>query len=254
MFKAVYLAVVVISAAFSSAVSAQEFQAQLTERTIRVTQERLVAMIGKDATDAAKVFAIPVERFEAMAQTPDSGVVLSTTTFPIGGSRARVDGVGPKKDMYVLIDYQRGVSYLVKPDAKTYVELSPGLSDGPARTPGPASLKRLNQTARIHGQDTTAYDIKSDLGTARVWVSAAHKELAKFYQQVRAATPKLRADGGNLRELSTAMSAEHGTPIRLQLFDENGYTIVDLVSVEKKTFPADTFTIPAGFQKAGAPG
>lgn len=249
-----WIALVLVSASASLAV-AQDFQASITKRVIKVSQERLVAMAGKDAKDPAKVFAIPVERFEALATTPDSGVTVTTTSFPMGGMRVRMDGIGPKKDMYLLIDYERAVTYLVKPEAKSYVELNPSLSDTASATPtAPPVLRALNKTAKVNGQNTSAYELKTKTETAQAWVSAENPDLAKFYKQARSALPKMRADGGNLKDLTAGLTSEHGVPVRVQLLDAAGYTIDELLSVEKKTFPPDTFKIPAGYQKVGAPG
>jgi hypothetical protein len=43
--------------------------------------------------------------------------------------------------------------------------------------------------------------------------------------------------------------SEYGIPVRVQTLDGRGYQVEELVEIQKKPLPADTFAVPAGFEK-----
>ena len=84
----------------------------MTSRTVTVKPNRLTVLLKGESTDASKVFALPTDRLLSLAQDPDSGVEVKTTTVLVSGSKVHV-AVG--KDNYVITDVTQNTFWVVLP-------------------------------------------------------------------------------------------------------------------------------------------
>lgn len=244
------IAVFGLATTLAAAASAAPFQGTITSRVMTVSSQRLVTMLGGGATEPQKVFAVPVERFTALADTADSGVTLQTTTISLSGSKGRLDGLGNDKNRFALIDVDKRLVQVVVPEKKAYLEWTPA-AGSKATTPGKAlALKPLGKSEKINGFKTSAYEVRDAGETVVVWVTTDDAELARVYRSVTDLQKQMRNDAPNLTEMAIALAAAIGLPVRVQTLDARQYSLREISAVSRKPVAADQFNIPAGFTRS----
>ncbi|MBI3785623.1 MAG: DUF4412 domain-containing protein [Deltaproteobacteria bacterium] len=250
-----------------SAARAAEFEGVLQSRIVNVETSRLVTMLGGDATDAHKVFAVPLERFVALAG-PDSGVQVKEADLKVKGSKVRLDDEA--HGIYIIIDTNSGVVSIVKPKDKAYLEWTKSdrqrvnapneaaqesmqdqaakKGDGKDAATAQVEAKPLGKTQTINDMKTSAFEAHSGATTVLAWITPEYKEIARIYKVFQSGDQRLNsspaADSGIERTL-----AAQGLPVRVQTFDPSGYHIRELLGIEKKALASDLFSAPADYAK-----
>jgi hypothetical protein len=259
---------------------AADFEGLLTSRITTVQPSRLVTMLGADATNADKVFAVPIERFTGLSGA-DTGVESKTATLQVKGSKVRVD-VGDTGN-YVIVDTDSSMIYLVMPKDKVVTEVSKAdrerlnqqaapmqkmmqeqlaklppeqrqkaeamMGKVPAMAAPEVKAKALGKTQTVNGMTASAYETRSSDTVTLGWVTEENKNIARIYKAFQDSDKKLTIGGTGQEGVVERAFAAHGLPVRVQKLGPSGYRIQELTKVEKKALAADLFTTPAGYTK-----
>ncbi|GIW45074.1 MAG: hypothetical protein KatS3mg077_2356 [Candidatus Binatia bacterium] len=224
-------------------------------RVLRVETSRLVTILGGEATEADTVFAVPIERFLALANRPDSGVQLEESEFRLRGQRLRLDGVGSGGG-YVLVDLANTSMQWMHPKERAYVEWRK--PNDPARRPTPLSqLEPLGRELTIHGFRTRGYRMQASGGTAWLWIASEPAALAPVMKRIADLQLAVKSEPETLDQWAIGRAMQEGVPIRVQALSPKEYVIRELVSFTPKTWDAAEFQVPAGWkaipvERAGA--
>jgi len=250
----------------ATAVQAADFEGVLKSRIIRVGTSRLVTMLGRDATDASKVFAVPVERFASQTE-PDSGVQVKEADLKVKGSKVRLDDAA--NGIYIIIDTESGLMSIVKPKDKAYLEwtkndrqrmnaanesVEKSMHDQAAKKAdgkeagAPAEAKALNKSETINDMKASAYEVRSGDTTALGWVSAEYKDVARVYKAFQSGDMRLNNAPSAESGIERAFAAK-GLPVRVQILDSSGYQIRELKGVEAKSLDKGLFAPPSDYTK-----
>lgn len=224
-------------------------------RVVRVETSRLVTILGAEATDPDKVFAVPIERLLALAKSADSGVKLDETEFRIRGQRLRLDGVGSEGG-YVLVDLTTASMQWVHPKQRAYVEWRK--PSAPAKSPTPLpKMEPLDRELTINGFRTRGYRVQAPGGTAWVWIASEPAALAPIMNGMAELQTAVKPELESLDQWAIVRAMQEGVPIRVQALSPKQYVIRELVSFTPKNWDAADFQIPAGWkgipvERAGA--
>ncbi len=216
-------------------------------RVVRVEPNRLVAILGGDATEPDKVFALPMERFLALARSPDSGVQVEESAVRLRGRRLRVDHVGSQGASYVLVDLDSSAMWWVHPKEKAYVEWRKPVGTAKSPTPLP-QLETLEQTSTINGFTARAFRLQTSDGTALVWIAQEPRGLRTVLASFGELQQAVKPVPESLDQLALRLGMGSGVPVRVQVLTPKGYTVHEIVAFEQKSWPADEFSVPAGWK------
>jgi hypothetical protein len=267
--------------------AADGFEGTLKVRTVAIETDHLSGLLdGKSVTDSQNVFAISVDKLLALK---GSGVEVTEPTIYIKGSKVRAESIGRDRNDYVIMDLDSGTSWMVTPKDKKYVEWTkgdtqalankmeemhkamdermaklppeqrqqmeammkgmPGMPGAPAAAPK-VEVHPLGKTQTVDGVQTTGYEARQGSETVQAWVTQDYKELLPTFQAMQEnmekMTPGRKAGEKGVR----ATLAAYGLPVRVQTLGGRQYRVEDLLEVQKKSVPADLFSLPAGFEKS----
>jgi len=219
----------------------------IRSRVVRVEPNRLVAILGGDATEPDKVFTLPMERFLTLARSPDSGVQVEESAVRLWGRRLRVDHVGSQGASYLLVDLDSSAMWWVHPKEKAYVEWRKPAGAAKSPTPTP-QLEALEQASAINGFSARAFRLQTSDGTALLWIAQEPRGLrtvlASFGELQRAVKPVPES----LDQLALRLGMDSGVPVRVQVLTPKSYTVHEIVAFEQRSWPADEFSVPAGWK------
>jgi len=264
---------------------AADFEGTIKLRALSVDTKQLSSLVGEQSTtDAAKLFAIPMDKLLALKGQANSSLQVLEPTIAIKGAKVRADGVGREHDQYVLMDLDKKTTWLVMPKDKKYFEWSAadvqalntkmeamqkelesrlatlppeqrkqveammkGMPGGSGAAPK-VDLRPLGTTETINGMSATAFEVRNGGEQSVGWVTQEHKDLMQAFKALQESQEKM-TPGHHGQKSDRLLLAERGLPVRVQTLDGGQYRVEDVLDVKKQAVPADLFTIPAGFEK-----
>lgn len=217
-------------------------------RTIKVDTNRLVALLGGEATTPEKVFAVPIERLVALGKTSDSGVTVEERAVRVRGARLRIDGVGSDPQSFVLVDAEDGSIRWAHPKESAYVEWrkpAKNLSATPSAQP---HLEPLDRSETIHGFATRGYRVGYGDSVAWVWLANEPAALASVLRAFAAIQNAVRPVPESGEEAILPAAMKLGVPVRVQTLSPQGYTVQEIVAFERKSWPPADFAVASGWK------
>ncbi|GBD24699.1 hypothetical protein HRbin30_00012 [bacterium HR30] len=225
-------------------------------RLVRVETSRLVAILGGQATEPEHVFALPMERLLALAKDPGSGVKLEEHELRLSGRRIRIDQIASKEPSYVIVDVAGGTMQWVHPQKRSYVEWRK--PPAPAKNPTPLpQLEPLEREANINGFRTRGYRLRTDSGTAWLWIAQEPQALVSVLQALAELQTLVKPTIESFEQLATLRGMQEGVVIRMQALTPKEYIVQELVSFTPKRWDTADFRVPPGWkgvpvERAGA--
>ncbi|MEX0602819.1 MAG: DUF4412 domain-containing protein [Bacteroidota bacterium] len=198
----------------------------------------------------AATAASPAQNFEGiLTYTVTSHHTTSDVKYYSKGDRMRVEVSGTDDaGMIMLMDGNSTTMVMLIPQTQTYMEqqMEEDVPDGPGTGEG-FSFRKTGKTTEICGYRSDQFHITADGEQIELWATRA---LGKMVQ--------LKAVQGNARGGMEVIERELGEkgyiPLRIiQTRDGEEEMRMEAVAVEKKTLPADLFTIPKGYTKMELP-
>ena len=260
----------------TSATTAQAFEGPLKWRIVRVDKAALAKVAG-DASDADKVFAVPLETIMSM----HGDAVVTDATVYIKGGKVRADTTARDGQNYYLTDLDSGTTLVVMPKEKKVMEvghkdvelmeqrassmrallqrqmeaMSPEKRKNAAAILGSdeasaaVDLVELGKTQTINGMQTNAFAVRGGKDTIVGWVSPGHAEVLEVFKKMERSRAQLGSRSGPQPK---SVLAQKGLPVRVQTLDDHQYILDDLVLIEEKPISDDLFAVPANFAKTTA--
>lgn len=286
-FSSIVLLCVLASA---RAVLAADFEGEITLRTIRADQARLVTMLGASATEPQKVFEVPIERFAAMKDQADSGVHVQDVVLQVRGRKVRANHIAPKDPTaYALIDTEKDSFAVVRPSDKTYFEMPTAKMEeatlaaaeklvreqmdklppdkralaeqalkqksgaaGAVPVPTPA-VKPLGKSLQLVGFQAAGYEVTSPQETTRGWVAKDTSNLGMIFTYFQQFERRMRSNPFRPQPASTVVVlSDYGMPLLAQTMNQRGYQVREVLAIKAKSLEAASMEIPAGFTKTKA--
>ncbi len=272
---------VAVAATLTHAAHGADFEGEVSVRLIHVSLGRLVTMLGAGATQPQKVFEVPVERFAAMKDQPDSGVDVQDLTFLVRGAKVRINNFAPREpNTFVLSDTAKGTLSVIRPTEKSYAELSTAKLEADSRTAAEAFLsqqldtlsaekraqaeqflkhgkdgaasavpapvvKPLGKTLTIAGMQASGYEIKSSEENAIGWVAKDSNNVAPLFKFFQRFEKSLR-NNPLQPAAAVVVIADYGIPLRTQVLSASDYLIREVVAIKPKKVEAGLFEVPKG--------
>lgn len=244
---------------------AAAFEGVVKWRTLKVGAEPLGKVAG-DATDAAKVFAVPLDTLMKM----HGEAKVTEATLYVKGSKVRSES--NRAPSYILMDLDAGTTEVVLTEQKKILEVTAedvdaleargealrrmagGKRDGSqerddgADSAGPVDFVALDRTETINGFQASAYQGSNAKETVRGWVAGDKPELTQLFEQFqRFQSQMLGRRSATLRPQQAL--ARKGIPVRVQTLDAKTYSCEDLIELRQEPVADDLFVPPAGFTR-----
>ncbi|MCK6552871.1 DUF4412 domain-containing protein [Myxococcota bacterium] len=217
---------------------------------------------------SALLTVVALAPLSASAAPAFEGVLEMKMTSPGGSGTARVSiGKGgvrsemsvesremPMKMTTLMKAKEPDVAYAIDDASKSYgvIDVKAGREMAQRRAPAKYTAKKLG-TEKIAGWSTVHAKLTDDRGThIDVWTS---KEILDIDAMSKVMGPQTPADEGLMKALKDV--GADGFFVKLVQRSSGGDEMtLELVKVEKKSLPASTFEIPAGYTKreTGMPG
>lgn len=275
-----------VCAAFLLApLAASAFEGTLKLRTVSVGRDKLGTVTGGTAPTAEQILAImPAQLLAAK----DAGAAVHEGTVYVSGSKVRMDlptergGSG-----YAIIDTERGLTWLVVPKEKRYIEWSEAdakamgekmaqvekmMKERMASLPpeqrqqveamlknmkGPGGdqpapkidLQPLGKTKTVNGAKASAFQVKTGDTTTVGWITEDQPDLAKALRTVQERMQKLTPASLRGRESARTALSDKGLPVMVQTLDPQHYRVEEVVTVEPGAVSGDLFTVPKEYAK-----
>jgi len=239
--------------ALPSAAIAQQFEGVIRQRTISVETYALEDQ-GFDISEA--IFDVATERILALREELEAGGAMTVEEIEvfIKGNLIRTDVGTEEAPGYATIDLDQGIMRTVHPGEQMYVEwtkadmermkaMMPNMGD--ASKPG--EPRATGQTRTINGMTCVAYDIATDEGATRVWVSNDNAQLAKAFAGLLETVSAMEMEEGETDE--SILVAKYGFPVLLLRLGYDTYEIEETISANPQSLGDDLFTPPAGYKK-----
>ena len=240
-----------MAVAAPSVAPAQQFEGVIKQRSIAVSLQALVEQ-GFDVSEA--LLDVPVERLLALRGDElfrQDAMTVTEETIYVKGNLLRSDGTDEEGPSWTTVNLERGIFRMFRPSEKMYMEMTKedmeqmrAMGGGaPSEQP---EIRETGLTRTINGMKCTAYDVETDEGITRVWVSQDYPKLVSFFLQL---SESFIMD----EEVQAAMLvAKHGFPVleqRLPHSISKRYSIEEVLSAERQSVSDDLFTPPAGYRK-----
>lgn len=137
-----------------------------------------------------------------------------------------------------------GIIFTIHDDSKTYSEMTPQ-SRNDTKT---YTVKKLGEET-VNGYKCIHASISDGIETEEVWNTKDIPDYAK-YEEVMKSDAKMSSAR---REQALRDAGCGGFPVKMyHKGDREGDMTVELVKLEKRTFPKSDFEIPAGYTKSGS--
>ena len=233
---------------------AQQFEGVIKQRTIRVD---LYALSDRDFDMSEAIFDVPADRILALRDEleADGAMTVEEATIYVKGNHIRSDMVDDEGPAYATTDLTSGVIRLFRPSEQMYIEWTKedmermaGMTGGmPMSDTGEMEATATGETRTINGMNCTAYDVETDEGTTRVWVS---KDDAALADALLAMGERVNAMNMGDDEVDESfVVAKHGFPVLIQRLEYDSYEIEETMSVDRQSVSDDLFTPPTGWRK-----
>ena len=229
-----------------------QFEGTIKFREISVTRNAL----GEQGFDmSSAIFDVPTERLLALRDNlvPNGDMTIVETAIYIKGNLIRTDVTEGEEPGYATVDLASGTMRMFNPDEKSYMEMTKedmermrAMGGGMPMTSGELEVTATGITRTINGMTCTAYDVATDEGTTRVWVSKDNPELEESYKRFSERMQMMNM-GDEVDE--EYLVAKHGFPVLTQRLTYSMYEINEVMSVERKAVSNDLFEPPAGWRK-----
>jgi hypothetical protein len=239
--------------AVPSAAIAQQFEGVVKQRTISV-QKYALEDRGFDISEA--LFDVATERILALREELEADGVMTVeeTEVYIKGNLIRTDMATEERPVYATMDLDQGIMRMVQPNEQMYMEwtkadmermktMMPDMG-GVAETSEP---RATGQTRTINGMTCVAYDIETDDGTTRVWVSKDNAQLVKAFAGLMESVGAMSMEEDETDE--SMLVAKYGFPVLMLRLGYDMYEIEETLSVDRQSVSDDLFTPPAGYKK-----
>jgi hypothetical protein len=102
-------------------------------------------------------------------------------------------------------------------------------------------------TKSISGMSCVAYDIDTNDGVTRIWVSKDNAQLVRAFAGLTESVSAMAMEEGETDE--SALVTEHGFPVLMLRLGYDVYEIEETLSVERQSISDDLFAPPAGYTK-----
>jgi len=244
----------VMAVTLPSAAFAQQFEGVVKQRTVSVEKYALEDK-GFDMSEA--IFDVPTERILALREELEADGVMTVeeTQMYIKGNLIRTDMETEDGPAYVTMDLEQGIIRMFQPSESMYIEwtkedmermktMMPNTGGGSSEQPEP---RETGQTKSISGMSCVAYDMDTEDGVTRVWVSKDNAQLVKAFAGLMESVSAMTMEEGETD--ASALIAEHGFPVLMLRLGYDMYTIEETLSVERQSVSDDLFTPPAGYKK-----
>ena len=216
-------------------VAAQEFEGVVRQRTISVSLDAL-ADAGFELSPA--LFDISIEEILALRGRLEANgfMTVREDEILIKGRRMRQDASDEEGPGYATIDLDAGVTRMARPEEGMYIEMTradmeqiPSFGDefGNARP----EIIETGRTRTINGMSATAFDVVSDEGESRIWVSDDDPELTRSFQEFVEQLSEMSMEDATDPQV---MVLEYGVPVLVQALDYDMYNIEEVLSVERR--------------------
>jgi hypothetical protein len=217
--------------AVPSAAIAQQFEGVVKQRTISV-QKYALEDRGFDISEA--LFDVATERILALREELEADGVMTVeeTEVYIKGNLIRTDMATEERPVYATMDLDQGIMRMVQPNEHV------------AETSEP---RATGQTRTINGMTCVAYDIETDDGTTRVWVSKDNAQLVKAFAGLMESVGAMSMEEDETDE--SMLVAKYGFPVLMLRLGYDMYEIEETLSVDRQSVSDDLFTPPAGYKK-----
>ena len=166
-----------------------QFEGTIKMREISVTRDALVER-GFDLSNA--IFDVPTERLLALRDNlvPDGDMTIVEAAIYIKGNLIRTDVTASEDPGYATVDLESGTMRMFNPEEKSYMEMTEedmermrAMGGAMPMTSGELEVTATGITRTINGMTCTAYDVATDEGTTRVWVSKDNLDLVESYKR-----------------------------------------------------------------------
>jgi hypothetical protein len=107
--------------------------------------------------------------------------------------------------------------------------------------------RETGQTKSINGMTCAAYDIETDEGVTRIWVSKDNAQLVKAFAGLMESVNSMAMDEEETD--ASTLVAKHGFPVLMLRLGYDMYEIEETLSVDRQSVSDDLFTPPAGYKK-----
>ncbi|MDH3292081.1 MAG: DUF4412 domain-containing protein [Gemmatimonadota bacterium] len=238
--------------AVPSAATAQQFEGVIKHRTISV-QKYALEDRGFDMSEA--IFDVATERILALREELEADGVMTVEEAEvyIKGNLIRMDMATEEGPVYATMDLDQGIMRMVQPNEQMYMEwtetdmerMKTMMPDrGGASEEG--EPRATGQTRTINGMTCVAYDIETDDGTTRVWVSKDNAQLAKAFVGLMESMSAMSMEDETDESM---LVAKYGFPVLMLRLGRDKYEIEETLSVDRKSVSDGLFTPPAGYKK-----
>jgi hypothetical protein len=242
------LAVMLPAAAF-----AQQFEGVIKQRTISVERYALEDK-GFDMSEA--IFDVPTERILALREELEANGMMRVeeASVYIKGSMIRSDMETEEGPAYATMDLEKGIIRMFQPAEKMYIEFTkedmermksmmPDMG-GVSERPEP---RETGLTKSINGMSCAAYDIETDEGMTRVWVSKDNAQLTKAFAGLMESVDAMTMEEDEMDP--SALVAKYGFPVMMLRLGYDMYDIEETLSVDRQSVSDDLFIPPADYKK-----
>lgn len=239
--------------AVPSAAIGQQFEGVIKQRSISV-QKYALEDRGFDMSEA--IFDVATERILALREELEADGVLTVeeADIYIKGNLIRTDMATEEGPVYATMDLDQGIVRMVQPNEQMYIEWTKAdMERMRAMMPdmGGASEegepRATGQTRTINGMTCVAYDIETDEGTTRVWVSKDNAQLVKAFVGLIESVSAMTMEGDETDE--AMLVAQYGFPVLTLRLGHDTYDMEEILSVNRQSVSDDLFTPPAGYEK-----
>lgn len=232
---------------------AQQFEGVIRQRTISVERYALEDK-GFDMSEA--IFDVPTERIFALREEleADGAMTVLEADMYIKGDLIRTDMETEAGPAYATMDLEEGIIRMFQPSESMYIEwTTEDMERMRAMVPdmGGASEhlepRATGLTKSINGMSCVAYDIDTNDGVTRIWVSEDNAQLVRAFAGLMESVSAMAMEEGETDE--SALITEHGFPVLTLRLGSGAYEIEETLSVERQSVSDDLFTPPAGYTK-----
>jgi hypothetical protein len=243
----------VLAVAMPSLAFAQDFEGVVKQRTLSIESYALEDK-GFDVSEA--IFDVPLERILALRDEleADGTMMVEEATVYVKGNMIRSDMETEEGPAYVTMDLEKGIIRMFQPTEEMYIEwtkedmermkaMMPNMG-GASEQPEP---RETGLSKSINGMNCVAYDMETEEGATRVWVSKDNAQLVKAFAGLMESVSSMTMDEEDTDP--SALVAKYGFPVLMLRLGYDTYSIEETLSVNRESVSDDLFTPPAGYKK-----
>lgn len=231
-----------------------QFEGVVKQRTISVDR---YALEDKGFEVSESIFDVPTDRILALRDEleADGAMQVDEIATYIKGNMVRSDMETDEGPVYAMMDLEQGIMRMVQPSQSMYIEMTkqdlermksmmPDMGGAASSQPEP---RETGLTKTINGMSCVAYDMDTDEGTTRVWVSKDNPQLVEAFAGLMEGVSAMAMDDEETDE--SALVAQYGFPVLTLRIGDDTYDIEEVVSVDHQSVGDELFAVPAGYRK-----